>query len=56
MEDHSRNRLFDIQLSTGHDSLSMGYMLLLCVFVEDIPQVFLTFLVDDYFEESYLSS
>jgi hypothetical protein len=36
----------------GYDKLSMGYVLFLCVIVEDIPQVMLTFLVEDYFEEN----
>jgi hypothetical protein len=35
----------------GYDKLSMGYVLFFCVVVEDIPQVILTFLVEDYFEE-----
>jgi WD40 repeat protein len=30
----------------------MGYVLFFCVIVEDIPQVLLTFLVEDYFEEN----
>mmetsp|Transcript_14364 Transcript_14364/g.22424 ORF Transcript_14364/g.22424 Transcript_14364/m.22424 type:complete len:679 (-) Transcript_14364:760-2796(-) len=37
------------------DSLSMGTMLFLCVVIEDIPQVVLTFLVEDYYEEDTLS-
>jgi WD40 repeat protein len=36
----------------GYDKLSMGYLLFLSVMVEDIPQVILTFLVEDYFEEN----
>jgi len=40
----------------GVDKLSMGAILLLCVLLEDIPQVVLTFLVEDYYEEfGYLS-
>jgi WD40 repeat protein len=35
----------------GFDKISMGHMLFLCVMVEDIPQVILTFLIDEYFEE-----
>ncbi|KAL3779006.1 hypothetical protein ACHAW5_009997 [Stephanodiscus triporus] len=35
----------------GYDKLSMGYVLFFSVMVEDIPQVVLTFLVEDYFEE-----
>jgi accessory gene regulator protein AgrB len=36
----------------GCDKISMGYVLFLCVIIEDIPQVVLTFLVEDYFEEN----
>lgn len=35
----------------GYDKLCMGHVLFACVLVEDIPQVVLTFLVEDYFEE-----
>lgn len=31
--------------------ISTGHMLLLCLFFEDLPQVVLTFLVEDYYEE-----
>lgn len=41
----------------GIDNLSMGFILFICVLVEDIPQVILTFLVEDYFEDGmYFSS
>jgi WD40 repeat protein len=40
----------------GYDKLSIGNMLFLSVLVEDFPQVILTFLVEDYYEESYLSN
>jgi WD40 repeat protein len=33
------------------DKLSMGYTLFLCVLVEDIPQVILTCVIEDYFGE-----
>jgi WD40 repeat protein len=36
----------------GYDKLSMGYVLFLSVVVEDVPQVILTFLVEDYFKEN----
>jgi len=35
----------------GVDKISMGFILFLAVLVEDIPQVVLTFLVEDYFEQ-----
>ena len=35
----------------GYDKISMGHMLFLCVLTEDIPQIVLTFLIDDCFEE-----
>jgi WD40 repeat protein len=35
----------------GYDKISMGYLLFFSVIIEDIPQVVLTFLVEDYFEE-----
>jgi WD40 repeat protein len=35
----------------GIDRLSMGLLLFLCVLLEDIPQVVLTFLIQDYYEE-----
>ena len=37
----------------GIDKISMGYVLFLCVLIEDIPQVVLTFLVEDYYEEGH---
>ena len=40
----------------GYDALSMGHMLLLCVLLEDIPQIVLTFLVEDFYEERNLSN
>lgn len=42
--------------SLGIDKLSIGVILFLCVILEDIPQVVLTFLIEDYYEESGLSS
>lgn len=39
----------------GYDKLSIGLMLFLCVLVEDIPQVVLTFLIEDYYEDPDLS-
>ncbi|KAG7357493.1 myosin heavy-chain kinase [Nitzschia inconspicua] len=36
----------------GYDKISMGYVLFFSVIVEDLPQVILTFLVEDYFEEN----
>lgn len=35
----------------GYDKLSLGYLLFLSVIIEDIPQVILTFIVEDYFQE-----
>jgi WD40 repeat protein len=35
----------------GVDKVSMGYLLFLCVMVEDLPQVVLTFIVSDYYED-----
>lgn len=35
------------------DKISMGYVLFLSVLVEDIPQVVLTFLVEDYYEDGH---
>ncbi len=32
------------------DGLSLGYVLIACVFVEDIPQMFFSFLVEEYYE------
>jgi WD40 repeat protein len=40
----------------GYDKMSIGHLLLISVLIEDIPQVILTFLVEDYYEESYLSN
>ena len=42
----------------GIDKMSMGAVLFLCVVLEDIPQVVLTFLIEDYYsnEDRYLSS
>jgi WD40 repeat protein len=40
----------------GIDKLSMGITLFLCVVLEDIPQVVLTFLIEDYYEEDQLST
>lgn len=40
----------------GIDKLSLGVILFLCVILEDIPQVILTFLIEDYYEEDYLST
>lgn len=40
----------------GYDKLSIGYMLFLCVLVEDLPQVILTFIIEDYYEESHVSN
>jgi len=36
----------------GVENMSMGHMLFLCVVLEDVPQVVLTFLVEDYYEEN----
>lgn len=36
----------------GVDKLSMGHMLFLSVVLEDLPQVILTFLIEDYYEEN----
>lgn len=33
----------------GHERLSLGYMLLFCVVLEDLPQVVLTFVIEHYF-------
>jgi WD40 repeat protein len=39
------------------ERISTGRMLLFCVFVEDLPQVFLTFIVEDgYLEQNYMST
>jgi WD40 repeat protein len=35
----------------GFDKISLGYVLFFSVIIEDIPQVVLTFLVEDYFQE-----
>lgn len=35
----------------GYDKLSLGHILLGCVLLEDLPQVVLTFFIEDYFEE-----
>jgi WD40 repeat protein len=35
------------------DKISMGHLLFLCVLVEDLPQVVLTFLAEDYYEEGH---
>ncbi len=40
----------------GVDNLSMGFILFICVLIEDIPQVILTFLVEDYFEDGHYFS
>ena len=40
----------------GIDKLSIGLTLFLCVILEDIPQVVLTFLIEDYYEEDDLST
>ena len=40
----------------GVDKLSIGITLFLCVILEDIPQVVLTFLIEDYYEEDDLST
>lgn len=40
----------------GFDKLSMGFLLFLCVVLEDLPQVILTFLVEDYYEQDMLLS
>jgi hypothetical protein len=37
----------------GIDKISMGYALFLSVLVEDIPQVVLTFLVEDYYDDGH---
>ena len=34
----------------GVEGVSTGYVLLMCVLLEDLPQVVLTFLVDDYYD------
>lgn len=36
----------------GVEKLSMGHMLFLCVVLEDVPQVLLTFFVEDYYEDN----
>ena len=33
----------------GYDKLSLGHVLFVCVLVEDIPQVVLTFVIEDYY-------
>jgi len=33
----------------GYDKLSLGHVLFVCVMVEDLPQVILTFLIDEYY-------
>mmetsp|Transcript_17700 Transcript_17700/g.38710 ORF Transcript_17700/g.38710 Transcript_17700/m.38710 type:complete len:584 (+) Transcript_17700:2120-3871(+) len=40
----------------GVEGISTGYVLLITVLLEDIPQVVLTFLIDDYFESDTVSS
>jgi WD40 repeat protein len=40
----------------GIDKLSIGITLFLCVVLEDIPQVILTFLIEDYYEEEHMST
>lgn len=40
----------------GYDKLSIGHVLFLCVLLEDMPQVVLTFLIEDYYEVSKLSN
>jgi len=40
----------------GYDKLSIGHVLFLCVLLEDIPQVILTFLIEDYYEKTALSN
>ncbi|KAL3822123.1 hypothetical protein ACHAXA_011901 [Cyclostephanos tholiformis] len=34
----------------GYDKVSMGYLLFISVMIDDIPQIVLTFVVEDYFE------
>jgi WD40 repeat protein len=36
----------------GIDKMSMGYALFFAVLIEDIPQVVLTFMIEDYYEEN----
>ena len=40
----------------GIDKLSIGITLFLCVILEDIPQVVLTFIIEDYYEEDNIST
>jgi WD40 repeat protein len=37
----------------GVEKISMGHMLFLCVVLEDVPQVVLTFLTEDYYEADH---
>ena len=37
----------------GVDKISMGFILFIAILVEDIPQIILTFLVEDYYEEGF---
>ena len=36
----------------GVEKISMGHMLFLCVMLEDLPQVIMTFWIEDYYEEN----
>mmetsp|Transcript_15912 Transcript_15912/g.39009 ORF Transcript_15912/g.39009 Transcript_15912/m.39009 type:complete len:398 (+) Transcript_15912:396-1589(+) len=36
----------------GVDKISMGLTLFICVFIEDIPQIILTLLIEDYYDDS----
>ena len=40
----------------GFDKLSIGHVLFLSVLLEDVPQVILTFVIEDYYEERHLSN
>lgn len=40
----------------GFDKLSMGFLLFLCVVLEDVPQVVLTFLVEDFYQQDMFVS
>ena len=37
----------------GVDKISMGFVLFIAILVEDVPQIILTFLVEDYYEEGF---
>jgi len=43
--------LMPLMRPLGIEGISTGYVLLLCVLFEDLPQVLLTSLLDDYYEE-----